>query len=207
MRHLALALALFAAPLVTPVAAQPLPQLHAVTGVGAGDVLNVREAPAAGAPVVGTLAADARGVEVTALDPSGAWARVNAGERAGWAALRYLAPDGLGWTPGILPPALACHGTEPFWGFTPAGDQAIYDTPDAGPRGLALVAHDTGLDADPRRLLEASAPDLDLIAAITPADCNDGMSDRAFGLEILLLVREPAMTRLLSGCCSIAPRN
>jgi hypothetical protein len=33
------------------------------------------------------------------------------------------------------------------------------------------------------------------------------MSDRAFGLEILLLVREPEATRLLSGCCSIAPRD
>jgi uncharacterized membrane protein len=207
MKRILVALALALIAIAAPAAAQPLPQLHAVTGVTPGDVLNIRAAPDADGAIIGSLAADATAVEVTARDPSGAWGRVNASEGAGWVALRYLAPGAPAWSPGTLPSGLACLGTEPFWSLAPTADGgAVYSTPEAGERRLALAAHDTGIDGDPRRLLAATAPGLALTAAITPADCSDGMSDRAFALEILLLVEDPA-PRLLAGCCSIALGN
>ncbi len=70
--------------LVAPAAAAPsLPALFSVTGVGAGDKLNVRAAPDPKAEVVGALAPDAEGIEVVGLDPTGEWGRVNVGEGAG----------------------------------------------------------------------------------------------------------------------------
>jgi uncharacterized membrane protein len=44
-------------------------------------------------------------------------------------------------------------------------------------------------------------------ATIAPRVCSDGMSDRTFGLETLVILAGEAGPRLLSGCCSIAPRN
>jgi hypothetical protein len=59
-----------------------------VTGVEAGDVLDVRAEPTTGAAVVGTLAPEAPGAEVVATDPTGNWGELNAGAGPGWAALR-----------------------------------------------------------------------------------------------------------------------
>ena len=66
--------------------AETLPALHNVTGVSAGDVLNVRAEPTAGASVIATLAPDAADVEV--VEQRGNWGLVNAGEVAGWAYLK-----------------------------------------------------------------------------------------------------------------------
>ena len=59
-----------------------------LVAVAAGDRLNIRERPDASAPVIGTLAPDATGVEVVA-ERSG-WAQVNTAERRGWVNAKFL---------------------------------------------------------------------------------------------------------------------
>ena len=88
-----------------------LPTLFDVTDVADDDVLNIRTRPSAGAEILGSLAPDARGVEVVAHDASGRWAQINTGEHSGWVALRYLAYRTDVWEPGALPEALRCIGT------------------------------------------------------------------------------------------------
>jgi uncharacterized membrane protein len=186
-------------------AAEPLPWLYDVARVAADDVLNVRDAPDAAAPVIGTLAPDARGIEVVAGDATGGWGQINTGERAGWVALRYLDPEAGVWQPGGLPAGLACSGTEPFWSLRPGDGQAVFATPEGGDRTFELAAAlDRGIEDDPRRALVAVRSGTRLTAAITPASCSDGMSDRAYGLEILLILEDAGPARLLNGCCSIA---
>ena len=205
MRAAALCLLLFAVP-AAAADDRPLPGLYDVTAVAVGDVLNVREAPGVDAPVIGTLAADARGVELVARDASGLWGQVNTRERAGWVALRYLAAEPSPWEAGRLPAQLACYGTEPFWSLLPTAGQVVYRTPDGGDAVLELAAVlDTGIAGDPRRGLIATADRLRLTATIAPGTCNDGMSDRAYGLDVMVLVESGTAPRLLTGCCSIAP--
>jgi hypothetical protein len=178
MRRLLAALLLLA----TPAAAQDaLPILADVTGVAADDVLNVRAAPNAGAEIVGTLAPDMRGVEVAGLDPSGGWGLVNSGERAGWAAMRFLAPRADVWRAGALPEGLTCFGTEPFWSLRPGGGRLVLATPEGPERDMALsAALDIGIDGDPQRALVAEDADGRLTVGITrrPAltACRTGRS-------------------------------
>jgi uncharacterized membrane protein len=183
-----------------------LPALFEVIGVSQGDVLIVRAAPDPSAQVVGTLAPDARGIEVVGLDPSGRWGQVNTGERSGWAAMRYLGRGPGAWEDGTLPEHLRCFGTEPFWSLEPGEAAARFATPDAPDRELALRAVlDTGIPGDPRRALIAEGEALRLTASIAPAACSDGMSDRAFGLSAAVVIEGAAAPWLLVGCCSIAP--
>ena len=142
---------------------------------------------------------------MVALDATGRWGQVNTGERAGWVAMRYLDAEEGVWQAGSLPAGLACFGTEPFWSLRPGGGQAVFATPDGGEQTFALsAALDTGIDGDPRRALAASGAGGRLTATIAPASCSDGMSDRAYGLEIMLILEEPGDPRLFTGCCSIA---
>lgn len=182
---------------------QGLPSRFDVSGVSAGDGLNVRAAPTTAAPVIGTLAADARGVEVVAKDPTGAWGAVNAGEGAGWVALRFLAEESGVWVPGGLPAGLRCLGTEPFWSLVPEGASARLETPEATTT-FAVTALDLGVPGDPRRALLLSGEGASATATITPQACSDGMSDRRFGLETLVVLTEAgSASRLLSGCCTL----
>jgi len=198
----ALMLAIALGPLAAS-AAGTLPSRFDVTGVRGGDALNVRAEPTTAAPVVATLAADARGVEVVALDPSGRWARVNAGEGSGWVALRYLREEPDVWQAGTLPARLRCFGTEPFWSLVPEGATARIDRPE-GSMSFALAALDLDIPADPRRALLLRSEAATATATITPEACSDGMSDRLFGLAVLVVTEGTDAPRLLSGCCSIA---
>jgi len=184
-------------------AAGPLPSRFDVTGVGGGDALNVRAEPTTAAPVVATLSAGARGVEVVALDPSGGWGRVNAGEGSGWVALRFLREEADVWQAGAVPSGLRCFGTEPFWSLVPDGATARVDRPE-GSDSFALTTLGLDLSADPRRALLLRGDAGSITATITPEACSDGMSDRAFGLAVLMVLEGPGAPRLLSGCCSVA---
>jgi uncharacterized membrane protein len=189
-----------------PAAAQaPSPGLFDVTGVAADDVLNVRDAPGTRGAIVAHLAPDARGIEVVAVDATGGWGRVNAGERAGWVALRYLAARPDLWRPGALPAGLACLGTEPFWSLRPQAGRAVLAAPDAPEVTLPIAAvRDPGVPGDPRRALVAAEGPERLTAFIAPGACSDGMSERAYGLTAAVLHETAAGTRLLTGCCSLA---
>ena len=185
-----------------PGAAEPLPQLFDVTGVAADDRLNIRSAPTAQAPVIGTLEPDARGIEVTTRDSRGTWGRVNAGEGTGWVFLRYMAARGVHIDHYNLPVGLRCFGTEPFWNLSHEDGDLVHEAMGDAPERFALeIAQDAMLRDDLRRMIRAERG---VVAYVYPAtDCSDGMSDRLFGLAVALMPGPDAS--LLTGCCSLAP--
>jgi uncharacterized membrane protein len=179
-----------------------LPSLFDVAGVASDDVLNIRAAPSATAAIIGSLAHDARDIEVVGTDATGRWARVNAGEHSGWAALRYLDYQVDVWQPGALPPTLHCLGTEPFWSFRISGESLLWATPDTQESIRIRAIMDTGRFRDPRRTILARNGAEGMAAVIVPMACSDGMSDRAYGLDVTVIWERRQM---LTGCCSIAP--
>ncbi len=198
---LILAAALALSPAIAP--AQPLPQLHDVTGVAAGDVLNIRATPSASAEIIGTLARDAQGIEVVATNPEGTWGQVNTGETAGWVNLRYMDARGVHIDNFNLPDGLFCYGTEPFWSLQNLGGALHFDTPDTPARDLDLwMAQDSGIAEDLRRMVQFAGIGGPGMAFIYPNACNDGMSDRAFGLSISLMTAPSGP--MLSGCCTLS---
>lgn len=200
LRAASAVLAAWAALAPAAVAGEFLPSLHNVTGVAVDDVLNVRLEPSAQAEIVAVLPPDARGIEVTAWSPDGAWARVNVAEHAGWVARRFLAAaEGPEWfEPGAR---LRCYGTEPFWNLD-LGAVVGFNDPE---RAAALPLSVSG------RARSAGLPGvlgLSLgrgFATIRAADCNDGMSNREMGLAIDLFLEEGGVLAGYSGCCSLAP--
>lgn len=178
-------------------AAQTLPARFAVTGVAADDALNIRAAPSASAPVLGTLAPDATGVEVLGFSPDGAWARLGLPEGEGWAARRFLAEEPQ--DPRAAPLPLRCLGTEPFWSLTVTESAATYELPGAPPRALRPIGRAEGfrgsvLAFDDR----GETRDLTVIRA----ECSDGMSDRPYGFTALVWNRGEEVGE---GCCLLLP--
>lgn len=187
--------------LAQPLWAETYPAFHAVTGVAANDVLNIRARPDAGSQIIGTLAPDATGVEV--LGTLGTWAVVNSGEGTGYAALRYLAREpGPPWT--ALQTPLTCLGTEPFWSLTidPQAGETRFRTPEDQAPDPAPI---TGLwPALPWP--SATAVGLpDGLAVLTGSDCSDGMSDRSYGIAVDIFRSTPAGESRLVGCCRLDP--
>lgn len=188
-------LLLLAAPADTR--AQQLPYLARVSGVGAGDVLNIRAAPSARAPIVGSLPPDMPGVEVIGRNGDGTWVMLNSGERAGWAAARYLAADAAGASP--LERVTRCFGTEPDWtlDIAPGGATAVLFRI-GGPReDLRAGPVSPGRNRTDRALLPLGRYN----AVLSAAHCGDGMSDRVFAIEVNLMSGDEVWT----GCCTIAP--
>lgn len=180
----------------------PLPQLFDVQEVAANDILNIRAEPSANAEVIGTLAHDARSIEVVATNDAGNWGRVNSGEGSGWVNLHYMAARGVHIDNYNLPNGLFCMGTEPFWSVSNIGGALHYDTPDAPGQDMPIwIAQDTGIAEDLRRMVHMGGIGGQASAFIYPASCSDGMSDRAFGLAISLMTAPDAP--LLSGCCTL----
>jgi len=190
--------------LALPATAQELPALFRVTGVAAGDVLNIRAGPSAGAEVIGALAPGAAGIEVVALSADGRWGQVNSGEGAGWSAMRFLTPEpGPGWRSGAAP--LACFGTEPFWRldlFLPS-HRAEFHGLDTG--GFELVTEAGALPGTrfPPTLAIPFAGARRGMAVLRGEACNDGMSDMAFGIGVQIYWRGDREG--LSGCCRLMP--
>ncbi len=178
-------------------AAQNLPARFAVTGVAADDVLNIRAAPSASAPVLGTLGPDAAGVEVLGFSPDGAWARLGLPEGEGWAARRFLAAQPA--DPRAIPLPLRCQGTEPFWSLTVTGEGATYELPGEEPRALRPIGEAGGFQGF-ILAFDDRGETRDLTAV--RAECSDGMSDRPYGFSALVWNRGE---ELLEGCCLLLP--
>lgn len=180
-------------------AAQGFPALFDVSGVAPDDVLNVRAEPDPSAEIVGALAYDAKGVEVTAA--SGDWGRINLGERAGWASLSFLAAQTEGTLEQVA--QFTCFGTEPFWALDVArGGPATFATPDGGNVALTAGAVRQVEGQLSRYGLWLGGPQVDGALTVDAAECSDGMSDRGYGLDARLMLGG-AVSRNVSGCCSL----
>ena len=195
IRLLALVFMLF--PLA--VRAEVYPALYDVTGVAAGDVLNLRAAPDAASAIIGTLAPDATGVEVVAVQDG--WALVNTTESAGYAKLRFLVRQpGPDWNAMDFP--LHCLGTEPFWdlAIVPQTRTAWLSTPEhAAPEPLAMGQVWPALPWSP--LAAFALPEG--FVTLSPAECSDGMSDRHYGIAVDIFLTRPDRPRF-SGCCGLS---
>ena len=188
---------------VTGAQAQPFPQLSDVQDVAANDVLNIRAAPSASAQIIGTLAHDDQSIEVVAANEAGDWGRVNTGEGSGWVNLRYMSAGRVHIDNYNLPDGLFCFGTEPFWSASNIGGALHYDTPDAPGQDMPIwIAQDSGIADDLRRMVHMGGIGGQATAFIYPASCNDGMSDRAYGLAISVMTAPDAPLR--SGCCTLS---
>ena len=188
---------------VTGAQAQPFPQLSDVQDVAANDVLNIRAAPSASAQIIGTLAHDDQSIEVVAANEAGDWGRVNTGEGSGWVNLRYMSAGRVHIDNYNLPDGLFCFGTEPFWSASNIGGALHYDTPDAPGQDMPVwIAQDSGIAEDLRRMVHMGGIGGQATAFIYPESCNDGMSDRAYGLAISLMTAPNAPLR--SGCCTLS---
>lgn len=188
------------------------PALYDVTGVAADDVLNIRSAPGASSPVIGSFAPDEAGIEVTAQDETGRWGRVNTGETAGWASLRYLQRQEQGdWL--ALEEPLFCYGTEPFWSLNidiararwseAAGEELhftiLYPAPGRGHPGKSGFAAATLAGTE-----MPVQPIVGFTGVLTAQSCSDGMSDAAYGISLDILMQRDGTAALYSGCCSLA---
>ena len=176
------------------------PAIHDVTGVAADDVLNIRERPDAASPVVGQLAPDAT-VEVIRANERLTWGLVNAGERPGWVSLRYLARRPGQWD-GAFPEIASCVGTEPFWSLQREGDAIAFSTPDSA-SGYMITARSGSANRRDRFHIIAEGAVGTAVAILRTEACSDGMSDRAFGISVDLLLGIGPEARQLSGCCTL----
>ncbi|MFD1342659.1 SH3 domain-containing protein [Litorisediminicola beolgyonensis] len=184
------------------------PALFDVAGVAADDVLNIRAEPSASAPIVGTLAPDAVDIEVIRPNPRELWGLVNVEDGTGWVSLSYLRRQPGQYLGALLEPR-TCVGTEPFWSLS---------LTDAARVTYEVAADQTVLEGTvPGRFRSANRRDVEALsltffdgttgtAFLRLDQCSDGMSDRAFGISIDLLLKHPerpVTPSLVSGCCSL----
>ncbi|WP_152460891.1 COG3650 family protein [Palleronia sp. THAF1] len=202
MIRIALVLGLLAAPAMATQNA--VPGLYAVQGVAANDVLNVRQDPEAGAAIIAELAPDADGIEVVALSGNSRWGRVNAGEQSGWVAMRFLSAYG-GQYQGRFPSPASCFGTEPFWTLNISDDALRFDRLDEGVADFTAGNRETAIGRRDQWSARAFRDGRNLTVVVGTEACNDGMSDRAYGLRATVLISTDTSHDHYAGCCSLAP--
>ncbi len=191
------------------------PALYDVIGVAEDDVLNIRSGPGTEFEIIGTIEPNAEGIEVIRPHDDFAWAQVNTGEVAGWVSLDYVVPQPGQWT-GTLPEFRQCFGTEPFWSLA-------YDPPkvrlqiQGEEERNGFISGMYSSRSDRRRFaftgayLPTEAGHLDMTMSVRREACGDGMSDRAYGIAVDMLLTLPDAdgdlenTGLFSGCCSLMP--
>ncbi|NNE81389.1 MAG: SH3 domain-containing protein [Silicimonas sp.] len=171
-----------------------------MTDVAENDVLNIRAAPDASSPIIGSLSHDATYVEVIAPDDAYSWGLVNIGETSGWVSLRYLArhPAQLDY---MFPDIRICAGTEPFWSLRRSDDEVAFDMPldDLEPRAEDILWQQGTVNHRRRYSFRTES----MVGVLSRQSCNDGMSDQEFGLELNLILLSEDLH--LQGCCSIQP--
>lgn len=165
-----------------------LPALYDAAGVADDDVLNIRTAPDGASDIIASFAAGQSAIEVVRLGPAGKWGLVNAGETSGWVYMRYLARQ-TGQNGPEQPRPMNCSGTEPFWNAKIDESQSIrFEIMGEPPLTLSKgqIARANGSPVKFGALW--SAPQTGIVGMMTRASCNDGMSDRSFGIAVDFLV-------------------
>lgn len=207
---IALALCLFLLPFQVGAQATfdpSLPALFDVTDVASDDTLNIRQTPSGKAAKIGALSPFARNIEVTAVNDSGTWGRINHAEGNGWVSLRYLRRQhDIAWRD--APHGLSCFGTEPFWAANLTADRQsfrfqFFDDP------VLDMAVDWRASPENRGAdvfgFAASHYEATAFATLRRATCSDGMSDRLYGLGTEVFITQYGQTRAYQGCCSLSP--
>lgn len=177
---------------------------YRVTGVAAGDVLNLRMWAGPDGEIVGTLAPDAADVVLTGesseFEGTVWWGVAMEGGKTGWANARYLSRIEDPVEPGPFP--MACGGTEPFWGVTVRDGKAEFTSPETEPGSVTYAAEawtiaSARLYERATRLTAAEGTGF-LAVQMVDSYCSDGMSESSYPYDGLLMT--PAGT-LYEGCC------
>lgn len=184
-----------------PAFAENFPALYDVVDVAADDSLNIRANPSNKAPVIGTLEHNAAYVQIEALDPSGRWAQVSAGESGmGWVFARYLQA-----IPGAtFPewPELQCSGSEAPWsvGYS-AKDGVLYRFGYNGEsRHLPSGPMMSAAENTKTNVFMASDGKLHISAALQKAQCWSTMVESFSGIEAMVFVTGEQQ-HAYYGCC------
>ncbi|MEM6624848.1 MAG: SH3 domain-containing protein [Pseudomonadota bacterium] len=186
------------------------PAYYQVTGVAAGDTLNVRLGPSGKADILGELAPGAQPIEITATTPDGRWGRMPYFGDDGWVSMRYLSPIEVAFVSNNgrqtgVPIGLNCGGTEPFWGLEIVDtDGVVLSTPDDGRVHYRIErAHiAAGYQSMPASL-ELVGETGKLLATFSNAACSDGMSDQTYGYALTVFAQQGERRYLLGGCCNL----
>lgn len=185
-----------------------LPDLFKVVDVAASDKLNIRSQPSATSDVVGAFEPNQQNIEVVQQSSDGSWSLVNSGEATGWVATQFLAAQPDVWQSGQLPKTLICSGTEPFWSLSTSNQTLTFAPMEGGEQtysGAQIL--DRGFEGDRNRVILAKDGEREITAVIRPGQCNDGMSDRRFGLSATLIFQGAGTPANVNyGCCSISAR-
>lgn len=181
----------------------PLPAVFSVTGVSAGDVLWVRDAPQPKGSQLGSLNPGAV-VNVNGRS-SGSWGQITLNGQIGYINMSFLtrmADTADATTTNGFPLGLTCRGTEPFWTLTIGEDRSLqYTSLIDGP--------------DPMRHLTIATPALTggypfrfkaqpLTGSIDQQACSDGMSDISYSMTMQLIRPSGSggTVENLYGCCN-----
>jgi uncharacterized membrane protein len=185
----------------TGAAAESYPALFRVVGVASDDVLNVRTGPGGSNPVIDGLAHDATGVEV--IRTEGSWGLVNTAERTGWASLRFMERQEASAVP--FTDMLSCFGTEPFWSLdiTPGATARLSTPSSETPELFQIGGFERAWNPLEKYVLRGGEAARPISVLVVPAYCDDGMSDREYGLDVTVFLAG-SDGPLLSGCCSLA---
>ncbi len=186
-----------------PAYADTFPALYNVVEVAADDTLNIRAKPSSKGQVIGVLEHDAAYVQIEALDASGRWAQVSAGEAGmGWVFARYLQA-----VPGATFPEwsyLQCSGSEAAWSLRYAKDDGvIYRAGYEGPgRHLASGPIATASENTRATAIMASDGSLHVSALIETEQCWSTMIETFTGIEATVFVTGEYQ-QMMHGCCSL----
>jgi uncharacterized membrane protein len=96
---------------------------------------------------------------------------------------------------------MSCFGTEPFWNisFYPRG--AEYNALGEAPHDLTILREGTAPNG---YMVEAEdGPTLTRTMIVTARACNDGMSDRNFGMSISMFTEAHDGNDVRTGCCTM----
>jgi uncharacterized membrane protein len=180
------------------------PGFYRVVNVASDDQLNIRTGPSAGADLNGGYAPGETMIEVTGLDETRRWARVNLREQTGWVALRYLERQSTA-TEGFDQP-LFCYGNEPFWSIDlRPGGLSQFEV-----FGVAVETFATNASVPTQGNMCRGAITGQgiqrggFVAMLSLEDCHDGMSDRSFGIRVDVLLDQGNQSALYSGCCALS---
>jgi uncharacterized membrane protein len=202
--------------LVLPLAARAAePGYYRVTGVAAGDVLNIRPEPGPGGDPLGEFAPGAAPIEVLEVQSTGAgeWGRVLAGDGNGWVSMKFLTPVEVPLIEGTqIPDGLACAGTEPFWSAKFSTREGLrFGDMDQNEIVLPVSKAMNAIGRMHRFAVLAGDGKTRATAMLgTNETCSDGMSDRDFNWRLdLLLEREGdgQFPQLYEGCCRLPAAN
>ncbi|OQX15062.1 MAG: hypothetical protein BWK73_07730 [Thiothrix lacustris] len=200
--------------------------VYVVTGVTAGEFLNMRANAGTGNSVVGRIPYNGQGIVTTGEEKkigSTVWAKIYWNGVGGWVSKRYLlSEDQAASTPpapvvtvppvkvpsNITPPpakaagnVLVCSGTEPFWSIEVTDANLNVNMMD-GPRySVPVTFRQTSANNATIAVIAGVAGTNNTQAFMQKVDsCSDGMSDANYPYSITAVLNNQ---RVLSGCCRV----